>query len=50
MAYSAKQTIREANWAAGEVIHFGGFRLMPGKRKLERAGEEVRLGDRAPPC
>jgi len=47
MAYTAKQTIREANWAAGEVIHFGGFRLMPGKRKLERAGEEVRLGDRA---
>ena len=43
----AKQTIREANWGAGEAIHFGGFCLTPGKRKLERAGQVVRLGDRA---
>jgi predicted ATPase/DNA-binding winged helix-turn-helix (wHTH) protein len=35
------------DWASGEVIHFGPFRLSPRERRLERDGEPVKLGDRA---
>jgi DNA-binding winged helix-turn-helix (wHTH) protein len=42
-----KQHLRPMEWAEGEELRFGPFRLIPRERRLEREGKPVRIGDRA---
>ena len=42
-----RQHIRPMEWAEGEEIQFGPFRLFPRERRLEREGKPVRIGGRA---
>ena len=42
-----KQQLRPMEWAVGEELQFGPFRLVPGERRLERKGKPVKVGDRA---
>ncbi len=42
-----KPHIRPIEWAEGEELCFGPFRLIPRERRLEREGKPVKIGHRA---